>query len=59
MHSASNVGYLTLLIGGIKQQVGLVIVINISPQWDAKELPQFKFIKELEQGGANQDKWKP
>jgi len=45
-HSGANVGYLTLSIISKDGEHGAVILINISPKWDAKEYPQFKFIKE-------------
>lgn len=44
-HSGSNIGYLTLSIINKNGQQGAVILINVSPEWDAKEYPQFDFIK--------------
>jgi hypothetical protein len=46
MHSGSNIGYLTLLIGSMDGKNGAVIMINISPEWNAKDYPQFEFIKD-------------
>lgn len=46
MHSGNNIGYLTLLIGSLDGQYGAVIMINISPPWNAKDFPQYQFIKE-------------
>ncbi|MBA3536154.1 MAG: beta-lactamase family protein [Tatlockia sp.] len=45
MHSGNNIGYLTLLIGSMDGKNGAVIMINISPDWNAKDYPQFGFIK--------------
>jgi CubicO group peptidase (beta-lactamase class C family) len=45
MHSGNNIGYLTLLIGSMDGKNGAVIMINISPEWNAKDYPQFGFIK--------------
>jgi hypothetical protein len=46
MHGGHNIGYLTLLIGSLDGQDGAVLMINISPEWDAKNFPQFEFIKD-------------
>ncbi len=46
MHSGNNIGYLTILIGSLDGSNGAAIMINISPDWNAKEYPQFEFIKD-------------
>lgn len=46
MHAGNNIGYLTLLIGSLDGKYGAVIMINISPDWNAKDYPQFAFIKD-------------
>lgn len=46
MHSGNNIGYLTILIGSNDGKNGAAIMINISPEWDAKDYPQFEFIKD-------------
>lgn len=46
MHTGNNIGYLTLLIGSLDGKYGAVIMINISPEWNATDYPQFEFIKE-------------
>ncbi|HEX4045080.1 MAG TPA: serine hydrolase domain-containing protein [Gammaproteobacteria bacterium] len=46
MHSGNNIGYLTLMIGSLDGKNGAVIMINISPEWNAKNYPQFGFIRE-------------
>jgi len=44
-HAGANIGYLTLLIISKDGKNGAVVLINVSPKWDAKEYPQFEFIK--------------
>jgi len=44
-YTGSNVGYLTLSIIDKDGKQGAVFLINISPEWDAKDYPQFEFIK--------------
>lgn len=46
MHSGNNIGYLTILIGSLDGKNGAAIMINISPEWNAKDFPQFEFIKD-------------
>lgn len=46
MHTGNNIGYLTILIGSLDGKNGAVIMINISPDWNAKDFPQFGFIKD-------------
>ncbi|KTD34947.1 AMPC cephalosporinase [Legionella moravica] len=46
MHSGNNIGYLTLMIGSMDGTNGAVIMINISPEWNAKDYPQYEFIKD-------------
>ena len=46
MHSGNNIGYLTILIGSMDGKNGAAIMINISPDWNAKDYPQFEFIKD-------------
>lgn len=43
-HSGSNIGYLSLSIINKDGQQGAVILINISPSWNAKDYPQYDFI---------------
>jgi len=43
-HTGSNIGYLTLSIISKDGQRGAAILINVSPEWDAREYPQFAFI---------------
>jgi len=43
-HTGSNIGYLTISIISMDGQHGAVILINVSPEWDAREYPQFSFI---------------
>jgi len=45
-HTGSNIGYLTISIISMDGQHGAVILINVSPEWDAREYPQFSFITE-------------
>ncbi|MFL2551897.1 MAG: serine hydrolase domain-containing protein [Arenicellales bacterium] len=45
-HTGSNIGYLTISIISKDGQHGAVILINVSPEWDAREYPQFAFITE-------------
>ena len=45
-HTGSNIGYLTISIISKDGQHGAVILINVSPEWDAREYPQFAFIKQ-------------
>lgn len=45
MHSGDNIGYLSEFLGSINGKTGTVIMINISPEWNATEFPQFQFIK--------------
>ena len=45
-HTGSNIGYLTISIISKDGQHGVVILINVSPEWDAREYPQFAFITE-------------
>lgn len=44
-HTGSNIGYLSLSIISTDGQQGAVILINISPGWQAKAFPQFNFVK--------------
>lgn len=46
MHSGDNIGYLSEFLGSINGKTGSVIMINISPKWNATEFPQFQFIKD-------------
>lgn len=46
-HSGSNIGYLSLSIINKNGQQGAAILINISPKWEAKDYPQFKFIQQV------------
>lgn len=46
MHTGSNIGYLTMLMGSVDGKNGAAIMINISPEWNAKDYPQFEFIKD-------------
>lgn len=46
MHTGNNIGYLTLLIGSRDGKNGAVIMINISPEWNAKDFPPFGFIND-------------
>lgn len=57
MHSGANIGYLTLLIGSLDGKNGAVIMINISPEWNAKDFPQFDFIKNVLKLIANYYDW--
>ena len=45
-HSGSGVGYLSQSIISKDGQHGAVVLINISPEWDPKEFPQFDFINQ-------------
>jgi CubicO group peptidase (beta-lactamase class C family) len=45
-HTGSNIGYLTISIISKDGQHGAAILINVSPEWDAREYPQFAFITE-------------
>ena len=45
-HTGSNIGYLTISIISKYGQHGAAILINVSPEWDAREYPQFAFITE-------------
>jgi hypothetical protein len=45
MHSGNNIGYLTLLIGSLDGQNGAVLMINIPPEWNAKDYPQLDCIE--------------
>ena len=45
-HSGSGVGYLSQSIISKDGQHGAVVLINISPEWDPKEVPQFEFVNE-------------
>ena len=45
-HTGSNIGYLTISIISKDGQHGAVILINVSPEWAARESPQFAFITE-------------
>ena len=45
-HSGSGVGYLSQSIISKDGQHGAVVLINISPEWDPKEFPQFEFVNE-------------
>ncbi|HTM63856.1 MAG TPA: serine hydrolase, partial [Gammaproteobacteria bacterium] len=58
MHTGSNIGYLTLLIGSIDGKNGAVIMINISPEWNAKDYPQFGFIKDSLKAISQHYHWK-
>lgn len=57
MHAGNNIGYLTLMIGGLDGKNGAAIMINISPEWNAKKHPQFEFIKESLKLIANYYRW--
>lgn len=46
MHAGNNIGYLTLLIGSRDGKNGAAIMINISPEWNARDFPQFGFIND-------------
>jgi CubicO group peptidase (beta-lactamase class C family) len=46
MHTGNNIGYLTLLIGSRDGKNGAAIMINISPEWNANDFPQFGFIND-------------
>ena len=51
-HSGSGIGYLSQSIISKDGQHGAVVLINISPEWDAQEFPQFEFVNEtIEQIG--------
>ena len=53
-HSGSGIGYLSQSIISKDGQHGAVVLINISPEWDAQEFPQFEFVNEtIEQIGAH------
>ena len=53
-HSGSGVGYLSQSIISKDGQHGAVVLINISPEWDPKEFPQFEFVNEtIEQIGEH------
>ena len=57
-HSGSGIGYLSQSIISKDGQHGAVVLINISPEWDPKEFPQFEFVNEtIEQIGEHYD-WK-
>jgi hypothetical protein len=58
MHSGNNIGYLTLLIGSLDGQDGAVLMINISPEWNAQNYPQFEFIKDALKTIASSFQWK-
>ena len=53
-HSGSGIGYLSQSIISKDGQHGAVVLINISPEWDAQEFPQFEFVNEtIEQIGGH------
>ena len=55
-HSGSGIGYLSQSIISKDGQHGAVVLINISPEWDAQDFPQFEFVNEtIEQIGAHYD----
>ena len=55
-HSGSGIGYLSQSIISKDGQHGAIVLINISPEWDAQDFPQFKFVNEtIEQIGAHYD----
>jgi CubicO group peptidase (beta-lactamase class C family) len=58
MHSGNNIGYLTLLVGSVDGKNASAIMINISPDWNAKDYPQFEFIKSVQKLIANYYHWK-
>jgi len=58
MHAGNNIGYLTLLIGSLDGQDGAVLMINISPEWNAQNYPQFEFIKDALKTIASSFQWK-
>lgn len=45
-HAGANIGYLSLSLISQDGQQGAVVLINVSPKWDAKDYPQFKFVKQ-------------
>jgi len=57
MHAGNNIGYLTIMIGSLDGKNGAAIMINISPEWNAKKYPQFDFIKESLKLIANYYHW--
>lgn len=58
MHSGNNIGYLTLLIGSLDGKHAAVFMINISPEWNAKQYPQFEFINGALKLIAHEYHWK-
>ena len=57
MHSGANLGYLSIFIGSNDGKHGAVILINSSPEWDAKDYPQFGFIKKSLMVIADEESW--
>lgn len=58
MHTGNNIGYLTMLIGSLDGKDGAVLMINISPEWNAQNYPQFEFINEALKTIATFFQWK-
>lgn len=58
MHGGFNPGYLAILVAGKNNGSGVVIMVNVSPDYHTKgKVQQWDFIKDVERFVANDEKW--
>jgi CubicO group peptidase (beta-lactamase class C family) len=59
MHGGFNQGYLAIFVASkSKSGDGAVIMVNVSPDYNTKDVYEWGFIKDVEKYSANQNKWK-
>lgn len=56
-HGGFNEGYLAILVASQREGDGVAVMINLSPSFDSKEVPQYQFIRDVVRKIADENDW--